>query len=143
MTRSSRHLEDFDRNALVLMLWLSFGLVAAALFHMGYGTNNSWWIVAGFGVVVFGFISHVLVHVTFGSRFTQKEVAFGLVTYAVGLLIFVLSLLLLSKMNGAIAIAMGLCFIALAVAVVFTMIIWLGVRGAFESFDVIRRSRVR
>ncbi len=140
---STRHLEDFDRHALVLMLWVSLGLVAATLFHTGFGTDSPWWIAAGFAVVVLAIVGHVLVHVTFGSRFTQKEVAFGLVTYAVGLLVFLASLLLSDRLNSTIAVATGLGFIAIAVAVIFTMIIWLGVRGAFEAFDVVRRFPAR
>ncbi len=140
---SIHRLENFDRHALVLMLWLSFGFVAATLFHTGFGMNDPWWIVAGFAVVVLGFVGHVLVHVNFGSRFTPGEVAFGLVTYAVGILAFVLSLLFADNLNNAIVVAASLGFVVTAAAVVFAMIIWLGVRGAFESFDVIRRFNVR
>jgi len=37
------------------------------------------------------------------------------------------------------AVPVSLGFLATALAVIITMILWLGLRGAVDSFDVIRR----
>jgi hypothetical protein len=37
------------------------------------------------------------------------------------------------------ALPVSLGFLGTATVVIFTMILWLGLRGAFDSFDVIRR----
>lgn len=137
-----RSIESLDRHALVLALWLSFGLVAATCFHIAFGKGGWPWIAAGFAVLILGFAAHLIVHIVSGSRFTEKEVSLGLFLYAAGLLAFLLALLLYDEFQAH-AMAMGLGFVATAAAVIFAIITWLGVHGAFESFDIIRRFRQR
>ncbi len=96
---------------------------------------------AAFAVVIAAFVSHVIVNVTLGTLFTPKEVALGLIVYAAGLLAFGFAMLLSPSFRSAAALAVSVGFLGTAAVVIFTMITWLGVRGAFNAFDVIRRFR--
>ena len=130
-----------DRHALVLAIWLSFGLVAVALVELGLRLG-SWMIAAGgFAAVVVAFIAHVIVNAVDDTLFTAKEVALGLVLYVAGLLAFAFSALLSAGFRDGFFLPGSLAFIAVPAVVVFYMITHLGLRRAFESFDVIRRFR--
>jgi hypothetical protein len=128
-----------DRHALVMALWFGFAFLAVTLFKLGIA-HESWWALGlGFASVLAGFIGHVLVHVVFGTRFTQGEVALGLSIFAICLLWFGLAVLFYPQYRFSLFLPISLGLAALTGAVIFTMITWLGLRGAFESFDIIRR----
>lgn len=138
---SARDLDALDRHALVLAVWLPLMLVAAALFHYGIGPGGWPFMAAAFAVVIAAFVGHVIVNVTLGTLFTPKEVALGLIVYGAGLLAFGFAMLLSPSFRSAAALAVSVGFLGTAAVVIFTMITWLGVRGAFNAFDVIRRFR--
>jgi mannose/fructose/N-acetylgalactosamine-specific phosphotransferase system component IIC len=73
------------------------------------------------------------------SQFTPKEVALGLVVYCAGLLAAGFATLVSMVFRSHYALPVSLGFLGTATVVIFTMILWLGLRGAFDSFDVIRR----
>ncbi len=136
---SARELEALDRHALVLAIWLPLILVAATAFHYGFAAGGWTFIGVGFVVLLAAFIGHVIVNIVFGTQFTPREVALGLVVYGVRVLGFVLAMLLSSSFESLYAVPVSLGLLGMASAIVIAMILWLGLRGAFESFDVIRR----
>jgi hypothetical protein len=135
----ARELEALDRHALVLAIWLPLILVAATAFHYGFAAGGWPFIGVGFVVLLTAFIGHVIVNIVFGTQFTPREVALGLVVYGVSVLGFVLAMLLSSSFESLYAVPVSLGLLGMASAIVIAMILWLGLRGAFESFDVIRR----
>jgi hypothetical protein len=136
---SARELDALDRHALVMAIWLPLVLVAATSFHYGFGQGGWPFIGAGFAVLLVAFIGHVIVNVVCETQFTASEVALGLVAYCMGVLGFGLAMLLSSSFQRLYAVPVTLGLLGIASAIVMTMILWLGLRGAFESFDVIRR----
>jgi hypothetical protein len=136
---STRELDALDRHALVMAVWLPLVLVAAVAFHYGFGAGGWPFISAGFAVLIAAFVGHVIVNVMLGTRFTLREVALGLVAYCTSLLAFGFALLLSFDFQSAYVLPVSLGLLCMAVAIVITMILWLGLRGAFKSFDVIRR----
>jgi hypothetical protein len=136
---SARELEALDRHALILAIWLPLILVAATAFHYGFAAGGWPFIGVGFVVLLAAFIGHVIVNIVFGTQFTPREVALGLVVYGVSVLGFVLAMLLSSSFESLYAVPVSLGLLGMASAIVIAMILWLGLRGAFESFDVIRR----
>jgi hypothetical protein len=136
---SARELEALDRHALILAIWLPLILVAATAFHYGFAAGGWPFIGVGFVVLLTAFIGHVIVNIVFGTQFTPREVALGLVVYGVSVLGFVLAMLLSSSFESLYAVPVSLGLLGMASAIVIAMILWLGLRGAFESFDVIRR----
>ena len=140
---SARDLDVLDRHALVMAVWLPFGLVAAALFHFGFGAGGWPFVAGGFAAVIAAFAGHVIVNVVLGTVFTSKEIALGLTLYTAGLVVFGLVALVSSSFRTAYFLPVSLGFMFTAAAVVLTMITWLGTRNAFASFDVIRRFKPR
>jgi hypothetical protein len=136
---SIRLLDALDRHALVIAVWLPLLLVAAAVFHYGFGAGGWPFIIAGFAVLIAAFAGHVIVNATLGTQFTPKEVALGLVVYCAGLLAAGFATLVSMVFRSHYALPVSLGFLGTATVVIFTMILWLGLRGAFDSFDVIRR----
>ena len=136
---SIRALDALDRHALVIAVWLPLLLVAAAVFHYGFGAGGWPFITAGFAVLIAAFAGHVIVNVALGTQFTPKEVALGLVVYCTGLLAAGFATLVSAVFRSHYAMPVSLGFLGTATVVIFTMILWLGLRGAFDSFDVIRR----
>jgi hypothetical protein len=136
---STRETDALDRHALVMAVWLPLVLVAAAAFHYGFGTGGWPFIAAGFGVLIAAFAGHVIINVMLGTLFTPREVALGLIVYCAGLSAFGLATLASPGLRAASALPVSLGFLGTATVVIATMVIWLGLRGAFDSFDVIRR----
>jgi len=136
---STRELDALDRHALAMAVWLPLVLVATTAFHYGFSAGEWPFIGAGFGVLIAAFAGHVIVNVTLGTRFTVREVALGLVVYCAGVFAFGFAMLLSPVFRTEFALAVSLGLLGTAAAIIITMIPWLGLRGAFESFDVIRR----
>src|SRR5258708_35397241 len=90
---ADRELSAVDRHALVLAIWLAFGLVAVALVELGLRLG-SWMIaVGGFAAIVAAFTVHVIVNAVSHTLFTPKELALGLVLHVLRLLSFPLAAL--------------------------------------------------
>lgn len=136
---TDRELKSLDRHALVMALWLGFAFLAVTLLKLGIDHANWWALSLGFASVLAGFIAHVLVNIIFRTLFTPREVALGLFVFAICLLWFGLAVIFYPQYRFSLFLPIALGFVALTAAVIFTMITWLGVRGAFESFDIIRR----
>lgn len=130
-----------DRHALVMTIWLPAGLVAASLLHLGLGQGRAGFILAGFLAIVAGFVGHVLVNFVYASGFSPRERGLGLALYLLALVAFGFALLLKPGFAAQAFAPMAGGFLVLFAVVVFTMLTGLGVRGAFESFDVIRSFR--
>lgn len=131
--------ERLDRHALVLTIWLPAGFVAAACLHMGLAGGPVAALVCAFASVLAAFIGHVIVNVATGTRFSPRELGLGLVLYLAALLAFGLSVLLGPAVwQGRQWLAVG-GFMVLALALVIYLILAHGLRGAFDSFDVIRQ----
>lgn len=136
---TDHELKSLDRHALVTALWLGFAFLAVTLLKLGIEHANLWALSLGFASVLVGFIAHVLVNIVFRTLFTPREVALGLFVFAICLLWFGLAVIFYPQHRISLFLPIALGFVALTTAVIFTMITWLGVRGAFDSFDIIRR----
>ena len=135
---SDRNDATLDRHALAMAIWLGFGLVAGILFKIGFSLTSWVALALAFASLLAAFIAHVLVNMVFGTGFSAKEVSLGLSVFGICLLWFGLAVLIYPEYRLPLLLPVALGLGALTAAVVFTMITWLGVRGAFESFDVIR-----
>ncbi|GAB5469361.1 MAG: hypothetical protein Kilf2KO_23910 [Rhodospirillales bacterium] len=132
-----------DRHLLVLSLWLPLGFVLLALFSQGLGLANGWLVAGAFATLLVGFVGHVIVNAVYKTFFSSRELALGLVVYVVALLGFLIALLFGSEQVGALFPVIGLGFLATAMTVIAYLVIHLGVRPAFEAFDVISDFRRR
>jgi hypothetical protein len=136
---SSRELDALDRHALVMAVWLPLILVAATAFHYGFHANAWPFVAAGFATLIVAFAGHVIVNVIRGTEFTERELALGLVVYCAAALAVGFAMLFSPVFRSDFALTASLGLVGTAAAIILTMILWLGPRGAFDAFDVIRR----
>lgn len=135
--------ERLDRHALVVAVWLAAGAVALVLFHMGFGAAGAVWLAGGFASLLAGYAGHVIVNAVFGTRFTPREVALGLVLMLAAFVALVLSTLLVDGFADRFFLPVTGGLAGLFAAVVLTMLIRHGPRRAFEVFDVVRDNNRR
>jgi len=138
---SDRSMERLDRHALVMAIWMSFGLMALAVFRYGLADGSFIAVLSGFALVLTAFAGHVIVNAVTGIFFTPREVALALVTYVASLIAFAAAAVVSPGFREQHFLAFVLGFVALFAGVVFYMVTHLGVRRSFDSFDVIRRFR--
>lgn len=133
--------QALDRHALVMTVWLTAGLVAATLFHYGLVAGGAAFLLAAFGVILAAFAGHMIVNVVTSTQFSPRELALGLVLYVVALVGFGIATLVQPGFRTVAFLPVSAGFVGLFAVVVFYMVTSAGVRGAFESFDVIRTFR--
>lgn len=136
---SDPEMRALDRHALTTTIWLCCGFVAAACFSYGFGAGGVLFVACGFTVILAGFIAHIIVNAVHDAYFTSREVALGLIAYAVALVSSGLALLLSQDFARRQFLPVSLGLIIVPATVLFYMIVHFGVRRSFESFDVIRR----
>jgi hypothetical protein len=93
--------------------------------------------------VAAAFVGHVIVNVVFDRDFSARELALGLVVFAVALVGFGLATLVSGDFAARAFLARSLGFFGLTAVFVFYLVSKSGVRPAFGSFDVIRSFRAR
>jgi hypothetical protein len=136
MTPLSKN-QILDRHALVMAVWLSFGLVSITLLNYGVGAGGTPFILLAFAAIFAAFIGHVIVNAVYHTTFTPRELALGLVVYATGLVAFGAAMLLAPGFGARHFLAISGGFIAIFAAVLFYMITHFGVRRVFNAFDVV------
>jgi hypothetical protein len=136
---SDPEMRALDRHSLAMTIWLCCGFVAAACFSYGFGAGGILFVAWGFSVILAGFIAHIIVNAVYDAYFTSRELALGLIAYAVALVSFGLALLLSHDFTRRQFLPVSLGLIIVPAVVIFYMIVHFGVRRTFESFDVIRR----
>lgn len=128
-----------ERKLVVTTSWGFFGSFGVCLICSGFNAASLPAGLSGFALMVAGFVSHVIINHVFRIGFTEGEVAFGLGAYAVALLIFAVSWVLLPHF-GFVEIVIGISgFTALSACFVFYMVASHGVRGSIEMLDEIRK----
>ena len=133
--------QALDRHALVMTVWLSCGLMAITLFHYGTGTGGALFILAGFAMILLGFIGHIIVNAALGSHFTVREKVLGLALYGASAVAFGLATLLSPDFRANAFVPTSAGFLLIFASIVFYMIVQFGLRRSFDGFDVIRSFR--
>lgn len=133
--------ETVDRHALVMTIWLGLGLPAAALLQQGFHPDSLGFTISGFAVLLLAFIGHVIVNAVYGTMFSPRELALGLVLYALALAAFGLAILLSSDSTARNLLATGIGLLVFGAAVGFYMVTHFGMRRVFDAFDVVREFR--
>lgn len=133
--------QALDRHALVMTIWLTAGLIAATLFHYGLGEGGAMFLLGAFGIILAAFVGHIVVNVVFGTAFSPRELALGLVLYAAALIAFGLATLAQPEFRARAFAPVSAGFVLIFFGVAFYTVTTASMRGAFEAFDVIRSFR--
>ena len=128
-----------ERKLAVTTNWAFFGSFGLCFALSGFNAGNLAAGLFGFTLVIFGFAAHVIINHIFHTRFSDGEVALGFIVFAVALLIFVVSWIVMPHF-GFVNIAIGLSgFTALFTCFIFYMVATHGVRGSIALLDVLRK----
>ncbi len=121
-----------------MAIWLTGGFITAVLVHYGLSNGKSLPIYVAGSTVLLAFIAHVIANAVYVTPFTRRELSLALVLYGVALLAFALTSLLEPVFRAQFFLPFGMVLIAIGVAVLFYMVTHYGMRGVFDSFNVVR-----
>lgn len=131
--------QQVERHALVLSFWLALGFAGSILVQLGFRRSDALVTLAGFAVLIAGFIGHIIINKYYETSFTERETALGLLMYSVSLLGFLLLGVFSDAFTRTNFISGAAGFVAIFATVIFFMISRYGLRQAFNFFDVIRK----
>ena len=121
-----------------MAIWLTGGFVTAVLVHYGLSSGRSVPIYFAGGAVLLGFLARVIANAVYETPFTRRELTLALFLYGLALLAFALASLLEPVFRAQFFLPFGLVLIAIGAAVLFYMVTHYGMRGVFDSFNVVR-----
>ncbi len=123
----------------MLSFWLALGFAGSILVQLGFRRSDALVTLAGFAVLIAGFIGHIIINKYYETSFTERETALGLLMYSVSLLGFLLLGVFSDAFTRTNFISGAAGFVAIFATVIFFMISRYGLRQAFNFFDVIRK----
>lgn len=131
-----------DRHALVMAIWLTAGLIAAALVHYGLSSGQDVPAYVAGAVVLAAFIAHVITNAVYKTAFSRRELTLALVLYGMAIMAFLLAALIEPGFKERFFLPLGLALVAIGLCVLFYMVTHYGMRGVFDQFNVIRDAGV-
>ncbi len=121
-----------DHRLATMTGWGFFGSFGICLILSGFAEDSLVAGLSGFGLLIAGFVVHIIVNRIYGTGFSQPQIALGLGAFTVGVLSFIASVLF-NGAFGEVDVAIGLVgFSALAAAFVLYIVVNYGVRGSYQ-----------
>lgn len=121
-----------EHRLAVMTAWAFFGSFGVCLILSGFAQSSLLAGLSGYAMLIAGFIAHVIINAIYRAGFSQPQIALGLVSFTVGVLCYIASVLF-SPGFGEIDVATGLVgFSALAATFVSYIIVNYGVRGSYQ-----------
>ncbi|HXT09854.1 MAG TPA: hypothetical protein VN715_23350 [Roseiarcus sp.] len=121
-----------EHRLAVMTGWALFASFGVCLILSGFSEPSMIAGLAGFALLIAGFVAHIVVNAIFGAGFTPPQIALGLGAYTVGALCYIASVLF-DPSFGEIDVATGLIgFSGLAGAFVLYIVVNYGVRGSYR-----------
>ncbi len=130
-----------EKRLAVVTNWSLFASFGMCFILSGFG-RPSWGLgLLGYGLLVVGFIGHLIINHVFEVGFSAGEVALGLVLFGISALTFVASTVF-SAHFGPVNLGLGLAgFGALTACLVFYLVIRYGMRGTWVLIHTLRHRR--
>ncbi len=123
-----------EKRLAVATSWALFASFGLCFILSGFGAQQWLYGLAGFALIVAGFISHVIINVVFKKGFSEGEIVTGFIAFGVSLVCFILACLL-DPALGPTDVAMGIGgFAAIVACFLVYLITKFGLRGAFSQF---------
>lgn len=121
-----------ERRLAVMTHWSLFGAFGMGFLLSGFSAAH--WVLGllGYGLIIVGFVGHVVINQVYDTGFTAGEVALGLVVFAMSALAFIGNVLSVPNFSP-VNLALGLSgFAAMAVGAALYLLIRYGTRGSWN-----------
>lgn len=137
-TLQDPHIAIVEKRLAVVTNWSLFASFGMCFVLSGFG-GPSWTLgLLGYGLLVLGFVGHLIINHVFEVGFSAGEVALGLVLFGISALSFIASALFSARF-GPDRLGLGLAgFAALAACLVFYLVIRYGMRGSWVLVHTLR-----
>ena len=121
-----------ERRLAVMTHWSLFGAFGMGFLLSGFSAAQ-WGVgLLGYGLIIVGFVGHVVINQVYDTGFTAGEVALGLLVFGMSALAFVGNVLLVPNFSP-VNLALGLSgFAAMVVSVALYLLIRYGTRGSWN-----------
>jgi hypothetical protein len=128
-----------EKRLAVVTNWSLFASFGMCFVLSGFSAANWGLGLLGYGLLVAGFVGHLVVNHVFETGFSPGEIALGLVLFGISALSFIASALLDPRF-GSENLGLGLTgFAALAACMVFYLVIRYGMRGTWDLIHSLRQ----
>jgi len=123
---------SLERRLAVMTHWSLFGAFGMGFLLSGFSAAQ-WGVgLLGYGLIIVGFVGHVVINQVYDTGFTAGEVALGLLVFGMSALAFVGNVLLVPNFSP-VNLALGLSgFAAMVVSVALYLLIRYGTRGSWN-----------
>lgn len=129
-------IEDFEHRMATLTSWALFGSVGTCAVLSGFSQDAYPVSLAGYGILIIGFIAHLIINRIFGRAFRPGEIAAGFSIFGVCVLGLITGWLLDPQFSTSDLIS-GIAGVSSAV---LTFLVYVttrfGLRGSFSMFHV-------
>ena len=121
-----------ERRLAVMTHWSLFGAFGVGFLLSGFSSAQWGLGLLGYGLIMVGFVGHVVINQVYDTGFTAGEVALGLLVFGTSALAFVGNVLLVPNFSP-VNLALGLAgFAAMVVSVALYLLIRYGTRGSWN-----------
>ena len=121
-----------ERRLAVMTHWSLFGAFGVGFLLSGFSAAQWGLGLLGYGLIMVGFVGHVVINQVYDTGFTAGEVALGLLVFGTSALAFVGNVLLVPNFSP-VNLALGLAgFAAMVVSVALYLLIRYGTRGSWN-----------
>lgn len=121
-----------ERRLAVMTHWSLFGAFGVGFLLSGFSAAQWGLGLLGYGLIMVGFVGHVVINQVYDTGFTAGEVALGLLVFGTSALAFVGNVLLVPNFSP-VNLALGLSgFAAMVVSVALYLLIRYGTRGSWN-----------
>lgn len=121
-----------ERRLAVMTHWSLFGAFGVGFLLSGFSAAQWGLGLLGYGLIMVGFVGHVVINQVYDTGFTAGEVALGLLVFGTSALTFVANVLLVPNFSP-VNLALGLSgFAAIVVGVALYLLIRYGTRGSWN-----------
>ena len=123
---------SLERRLAVMTHWGLAGSFGMAFLLSGFNASDWTCGLLGYGLLIGGFVGHVLINHFFDSGFNAGEVALGLILFGLFALVFVVTALLTPQYNR-VNLGLGITgFSVMALVLALYLIIRYGTRGTWN-----------
>lgn len=121
-----------ERRLAVMTHWSLFGTFGMGFLLSGFSASHWGFGLLGYGLIIAGFVGHVIINYVYDTGFMAGEVALGLVLFGLSALAFISNVLLVPHFSP-VNLALGLSgFAAMALSLALYLLIQYGTGGTWN-----------